>query len=220
LSIAAGLSFAAAALVLSCNLVVARANAYETSDPARVPSRPIAIIFGAGLNPDGTPSGMLADRIDGGIALLRAHRVHGLLFTGDNGTVTYNELAAMRKYALAHGVPPSALTEDYAGFDTYDSCYRARTIFGVRAAVLVTQGFHLGRALFLCRAMGIDAVGLSEPDWSKYDHRMMFDLTLREYLARTRAVVDVAFHRRATLLGPRESVNLSATSLSPRPRRR
>lgn len=198
------------AVIGTCTVIVGRdAALFETSSPALVPPRPVGIIFGAGLNPDGTPSGMLADRLNGGIVLLRRHVVHGLLLTGDNGTVEYNELAAMRAYAIAHGVASATLTEDYAGFDTYDSCFRARAIFHIHSAVLVTQAFHLPRALYICRKMGIDAVGLAEPDWSKYGRGMMLDLTLREYLARAKAVFDVETHRRATLLGPAESVNLS-----------
>lgn len=193
----------AVAVIVACNAVVLHGSADLTwTRVQEVPARPVAIVFGAGLNPDGSPSGMLADRIDGAMALLRAGRVRALLFTGDNGTVEYNELAAMLHYALEHGAPRGAITMDFAGFDTFDSCYRARAIFGVKAAVLVTQGFHLPRAVYLCRAMGIDAVGLAEPDWSKYEPRMMLGLTLREWLARTRAVIDVALHRRAPLLGP------------------
>lgn len=212
----------AAGIVVACNGVVVRVAAgHEFTSAALVPAQPVAIVFGAGLNPDGSPSGMLADRIDGGIALLRTRKVRGLLFTGDNGTVWYNELKAMRDYAVKQGVPLGAITDDYAGFDTFDSCYRARAIFHVHAAVLVTQRFHLARALYLCRSMGIDAVGLAEPDWSKYDWRMMLDLTLREYVARTRAVVDLALHRRPTLLGPSVGLNLlRTTSPSGRPHRK
>lgn len=207
IAIALGCLIVATAIVVACNAIVWRAAA--------------AIIFGAGLNPDGSPSGMLADRLDGGIALLRAHKVRGLLLTGDNGTAWHNELKAMRNYALERGVPLSAITEDYAGFDTFDSCFRAREIFHVHAAILVTQEFHIARALYLCRSMGMDAVGLAEPDWSRYGWRTMLDLSLREYVARTRAVIDLALRRRATLLGPSVGLNLPrATSLSGRPRRR
>jgi vancomycin permeability regulator SanA len=134
---------------------------------------------------------MLADRLDGGAALLRARKVDFLLFSGDDGTIDHNELASMLTYALAHGVPRDRIVLDYAGFDTYDSCYRSVAIFGVRSAVLVTQGFHMARALFLCRALGIDAVGLVEPDWGKYDRRLMVRQSLRESAARVRAVLDL-----------------------------
>jgi vancomycin permeability regulator SanA len=133
---------------------------------------------------------MLADRLDGGIALLRVHNVQTLLFSGDNGTVEHNELRAMLIYALAHHVPRSKIVLDYAGFTTQDSCYRAPRVFGVHSAVLVTQAFHLPRALYLCRREGMDAVGLAMPDWGKYDTGLLLrEAVAREVLARVKAVV-------------------------------
>jgi len=190
------------AIVLGCNLLVigsTEGRRFETV--AAVPPRPVALVLGAGLNPDGTPSAMLADRLDAAAALLRAGKVRALLFSGDNGSVWHNELASMQRYALAHGVPGAKIALDYAGFDTYDSCYRARHIFGVRRAVVVTQEFHLARATYLCRAMGIDAVGVSEPDWGKYASGMMAEQAAREVAARVKAVLDVLMHRRPAVLG-------------------
>lgn len=201
----AGIPAAAALLVLGCNIVViGSTERYRYDAVAAVPSRPVALVLGAGLNPDGTPSGMLADRIDAAAALLRAGRVRGLLFSGDNGTIEHNELASMQRYAIAHGVPAGRIVLDYAGFDTYDSCFRARRIFGIRRAVVVTQEFHLARATYLCRSMGIDAVGLAEPDWGKYGSDLMSRQALREILARVKAVADALVHRPPALLGPVE----------------
>lgn len=157
---------------------------------AAVPARPVAIVFGAGLKPDQTPSAMLADRLDGAFALYRAHKVRSLLFTGDNGTIWHNELAAMLAYAVERGIPRSAIALDYAGFTTRDSCYRAAILFHVRSAVLVTQAYHLPRALYLCRGMGIDAIGLARPDWGRYGVALLFqEALIRESLARTKAVL-------------------------------
>jgi vancomycin permeability regulator SanA len=201
----AGAVAAAALIVLGCNLlVIGSTERYRYDAVAAVPPRPVALVLGAGLNPDGTPSGMLADRIDAAAALLRAGRVRGLLFSGDNGTVEHNELASMQRYAVAHGVPAGSIVLDYAGFDTYDSCFRARRIFGVRRAIVVTQEFHLARATYLCRSMGIDAVGLAEPDWGKYGSGMMARQALREIVARVKAVADTLTHRPPALLGPVE----------------
>ena len=130
-------------------------------DPDRVPAAPVAIVFGAGLSPDGSPSPMLADRVDAAVRLYRDGKVRRLLMTGDNSTAGYNEVAAMKQRAVDQGVPPSLVNLDYAGFRTYDSCYRARAIFGVEKAILVTQRYHLPRALFLARSFGIEAVGLA-----------------------------------------------------------
>jgi vancomycin permeability regulator SanA len=194
-----------AAIALVCNLIVIGTTEAQRFDAlSAVPKRPVALVLGAGLNPDQTPSGMLADRLDAGAALLRTGKVRALLFSGDNGTPEHNELAAMKTYALGHGVPAGKIALDYAGFDTYDSCYRARAIFGVRSAVVVTQEFHLARAIFLCRAVGIDAVGLSEPDWGKYGSGMMFHQAAREVASRVKAVLDAFIQPKPAVLGPHE----------------
>jgi vancomycin permeability regulator SanA len=159
---------------------------YEYTDISSIPAKRVAIVFGAGVKPDHTLSPMLADRVDGAIALYRVGKIKHLLLTGDNSTSHHDEPTAMRAYALAHGVPASAITLDYAGFDTHDSCYRARTIFGVAEAALVTQSYHQPRALYLCRGLGIDAVGYSLPDFSKYPTKRII-YTTREYVADIKA---------------------------------
>ncbi len=151
---------------------------------------------------------MLADRIDAGAALLRAGKVRALLFSGDNGSAAYNEVGAMRTYAIAHGVPADRIVLDYAGFDTYDSCYRAKAIFNVAALVVVTQDFHIARAVYLCRRMGIDAVGLSLPDWGRYANGTMDAQAAREVLARVKAVIEADLtKRKPALLGPPVPIN-------------
>ena len=123
-----------------------------------IPARSVAIVFGAGLNRDGSPSPMLADRVDAAVALYRAGKVQSLLMTGDEvGSI---EPTAMRNYALRRGIPANAITMDMSGLRTYDSCYRAYHTFSVRGAVLVTQGYHLPRALYTCQGLGLDVVGL------------------------------------------------------------
>ena len=184
--IVAGAALFGALAVLGANaLVLLDARAPASADPP-----PVAIVFGAGLDPNGEPSAMLADRLDGGIALYKSARVERLLFTGDNGTVEHNELRPMLEYALKRGVPRDVIALDYAGFNTYDSCYRAIHVFNIRRAILVTQGFHLARAMYLCRHLGmIDVEGSPRPDWGVYDLRLMFDEGfVRETLARTKAV--------------------------------
>ncbi len=126
-----------------------------------VPPRSVAIIFGARIYPNGRPSAMLADRVRTGADLYHAGKVDVLLLTGDNSLVEYNEPEAMRRYALRLGVPDEAIVLDYAGFRTYDSCYRARDIFQVEDAILVTQAFHLPRALLICDNLGLDVVGVA-----------------------------------------------------------
>lgn len=128
--------------------------------PEQAPPRQVAIVFGAGVWPDGRLSAVLADRVDTAITLYQQGRVKKLLMTGDNSVATYNEPQHMREYALARGVPDEDIVLDYAGRRTYDSCYRARHIFCVTDAILVTQAYHLDRALFLADHLGIDAVGV------------------------------------------------------------
>jgi len=126
--------------------------------PADVPPHQVAIVFGAGVRGD-RPTPVLADRVEAAVELYQAGRVQKLVMTGDNRFVDYNEPAAMIAYARELGVPEQDLVADYAGRRTYDSCYRARDIFGLKQAVLVTQGFHLNRALFICDRLGLEVVG-------------------------------------------------------------
>jgi len=128
-------------------------------DARSVPERPVALVFGAGHWPDGTPSDVLKDRVEAAAELYRAGQVSKVIFSGDNRFVDYNEPGAMRTYALGLGLPDEAIVLDYAGRRTYDSCYRARDIFGVRQVVLVTQRYHLPRALYICERLGLEAVG-------------------------------------------------------------
>lgn len=181
---------------------------HRYSDLSRVPPERVAVVFGAGVRPDGSLSPMLADRVDAAIALYQRGQVARLLMTGDNSTVDYNEVSAMQRYAVAHGVPAADITLDYAGFSTYESCYRANVIFGLERAVLVTQQFHLPRAVYTCRHLGIEASGLGTTDWGVYGWRTMFRYTLREVLATLNALWQVHVTRPLpTFLGPYEGVS-------------
>lgn len=124
------------------------------------PPERLAIVFGAGLRRDGTPTAVLRDRVETAASLYFSGKVEKLLMSGDNSFETYNEPGAMRQYALSLGVPDEAIAMDFAGRRTYDTCYRAKVIFGVDEALLVTQRFHLPRALFLCNALGLNAYGV------------------------------------------------------------
>lgn len=117
------------------------------------------LVLGAGLNPDGSPSPMLEDRLELAMYLYQQGYSSKVLLSGDNGEEYYDEVTAMRSYMLAQGIPEAAVVCDYAGFSTYDSMYRAGGIFGVERAVVVTQGYHLSRALFIGKALGLDVYG-------------------------------------------------------------
>ncbi|NJK80353.1 MAG: DUF218 domain-containing protein [Blastochloris sp.] len=176
---------------------------------AAVPTQHVAVVFGAGVRRDGRPSRILADRVQAAVELYRAGKVEKLLFTGDNSSADYNEVAAMQEYAIEQGIPADAITLDYAGFSTYESCYRARAIFGIKQqAILVTQHYHLPRAVYTCRALGIDAVGLGSADWGRIPPGGMVRYTLREYIATLNALLQVHITRPLpTFLGNFEGLN-------------
>lgn len=166
----------------------------------------VVVVFGAGIRGD-HPTPMLAQRIEGAVTLYKLGRVRKLLMTGDNSRADYDEVTVMQRYAEALGVPPRDITLDYAGFSTYESCYRLRPIFGVERAVLVTQSFHLPRAIYTCRALGVEVVGLGVPDWGRYADVLIARYTLREALATGKALIDVHFTRPLpTFLGSYEGI--------------
>ena len=125
-----------------------------------VPAERAAIVFGAGLLRDGSAGPVLSDRVNTAVQLYQQGKVDKLLMSGDNRFVEYNEPEAMRQYALERGVPNEDIVLDYAGRRTYDTCYRAKEIFQVQSAILVTQSFHMPRALFLCNWLGVESTGV------------------------------------------------------------
>jgi SanA protein len=165
---------------------------------AESPAQPLAIVFGAGYRPGGRLSHALADRMETAVELYRAGKVNKLLLTGDNRTADYNEPAAMAEYAQARGVPREDLVLDYAGRRTYDSCYRAKATFGVERAVLVTQAFHLPRALYTCERLGLEAVGVAA-DRRSYVRGGWYEV--REMAALARAWLDLNLIRPVPILG-------------------
>ncbi len=172
---------------------------------AQVPARPVAIVFGAGLWRDGTATPVLYDRVATAAGLYFAGKVEKLLMSGDNRVVEYNEPWVMRGVALELGVPEEAIVLDYAGRRTYDTCYRAKAIFGVQEAILVTQVFHLPRALYTCNQLGLAAVGV-EADLRTYRRRSMLYWNLRELPATLAALWDVHVGHPAPVLGDPEPI--------------
>lgn len=150
-----------------------------------VPHADTAIVFGAGLTPEGKPTPLLADRVHAAVQLYQAGTVKRLLMSGDGESLGHNEPAAMTAQAEAEGVPAAAIVRDPGGVRTYDSCARAHDLFGVRSAVVVSQSYHLPRAVYTCRSLGIKASGYSFARVAYAD-----DLELR---AREIVSLDVAF---------------------------
>lgn len=177
----------------------------KTHLPANVPQAPVALVLGAGLNQDGTPGVVLRDRVDTAAELYFSGKVDKLLMSGDNTTPYYNEPGAMFLYALSLGVPEENVVLDYAGRRTYDSCYRARAIFGLEKLVVVTQAYHLPRALFLCNALDIEAYGVTA-DRANYNRYRYTFWWFREILASINAYWDIFITPPVPVLGNPEPI--------------
>lgn len=169
------------------------------------PVQPVAIVFGAGLTRSGNASAVLRDRIRAAADLYFAGKVKKLLMSGDNSEIYYDEPSAMKEYALSLGIPETDIVLDFAGRRTYDTCYRARAIFGVTEAILVTQTYHLPRALLTCNLLGVNATGVPAYE-SRYWHGAMEYWTLREYPATAAALWDLLFVRPEPILGEPEPI--------------
>ena len=165
----------------------------------------VAIVFGAGLTRDGNPTVVLKDRVSTAADLYFSGKVEKLLMSGDNRFVYYNEPGAMRDYALKLGVPADAIVLDYAGRRTYDTCYRANAIFGVKNAILVTQRFHLPRAIFTCNTLGVQAIGVTA-DRTHYTKITHLSWNLREIPASLVAFWDVLVTHPVPVLGNPEPI--------------
>ncbi len=172
---------------------------------ADAPNAPAAIVFGAGLQKDGSPSPVLKDRVSTAVQLYKSGKVEKLLMSGDNRFVDYNEPAAMRDYALSLGVPDEAIVLDYAGRRTYDTCYRAREIFGLTEALVVTQKFHLPRAIFTCSGLGMKVNGVIADLRDYHTHSLRY-WNIREIPATLVAVWQVWISKPLPVLGEPEPI--------------
>ncbi len=158
----------------------------ESSD---IPHCEVAIVFGAGIKDDGTPSDALKDRLITAAELYNAGTVDKILVSGDNRFENYNEPEAMYDYLVdTEGVASNDIAIDYAGRRTYDTCVRANELWGVEEAILISQGYHLPRAIFTCEALGIDSVGYSA---TRQGYVFSDYYKVREVLAIYKAVIDV-----------------------------
>lgn len=169
-----------------------------TLDEAAGMNADTILVLGARVWDNGQPSGILKDRINTGVDLYEAGASDRLLMSGDHGQDEYDEVNAMKDYAIEKGVAPAVIFMDHAGFSTYESLYRARDVFQVKTVVIVSQQYHLYRALYIARALGLDAYGVS-CDTREYNAYLLFDV--RETLARCKDVLYSLFQPLPTYLG-------------------
>jgi len=178
-----------------------RYNANTTPLQA-IPHHDTALVFGAGVRPDHTPTEYLKRRVETAVDLYKAHRVDAIIMSGDNSSSHYNEPEVMKAYAVKLGTDPSDVIVDYAGFNTYDTCYRAGKIFSARSVTVVTQGYHLPRAVMTCQQLGLDTIGVAakrlERDWT-------VSYIMREHVSTAKSVVQMVLKPQPTLLGKIEN---------------
>ncbi len=173
-----------------------------TEIPAENPPR-VAIVFGAKVWDDGEVSPVLYDRVLTAVELYRAKRVKKILMSGDNPNENYDEPTAMKQTAVSLGVPAEDVVLDFAGRRTYDTCYRAKEIFGIEKAILVTQTFHLPREIYLCDNLGVDSIGITanRREYDGSDH-----WTFREFFSVVSAWFEINFVSREPIKGGKEPI--------------
>lgn len=183
-------------------LIFANASTYLLEDS---PDAPVALVLGAGLNRDGTPGLVLRDRVRTAAELYQLGKVEKILMSGDNSTEYYDEPGAMKEFALSLGIPEEDIVLDFAGRRTYDSCFRAEAIFDLDQVLVITQAYHLPRAVFLCRSFDLDAYGV--PADEAYYRRSNYTFWwFREVLATVKAYWDVFISQPIPILGEPEPI--------------
>ena len=208
LGVLLGCVLAVAAVVAATNAVtvLATKDRIVSAEAAASFDADAIVVLGASVYADGTPSGILQDRLDDGIALYFAGAAPKIIMSGDNSTVSYNEVKAMKDYAIAQGVPSEDIFCDHAGFSTYESMYRAKHVFGAERIVVATQTYHLYRALYSAQGLGLQAVGVPS-DYHAYSKQTQYDL--REIPARTKDFFKTLFKAPSTFVGDPISLNQS-----------
>ncbi|MCD4811840.1 YdcF family protein [bacterium] len=175
--------------VLVPSLILQYGKSKIYTDISKIPTYNIAIVFGAGLKPDGTPNDMLEDRLDTAVELYNEGKIEKLLLSGDNSLEEYNEPQAMYEYlTLIKELPPEDVVRDFAGLRTYDTCARAKNIWNIDEAILISQGYHLSRAIFTCNTLGVESTGFSA---TKDIYIGETYYKLREILAIHKALIDI-----------------------------
>lgn len=172
-------------------------------DFSKVPNCHTGIILGAFINQKGVPSYALRDRLETGISLYKEKKIKRILLSGDHGTKEYDEVNHMKNYLVKNGIPTKDIFLDHAGFDTYQTMVRAKKVFLVKNAIVITQAFHLPRAVYLAKSQGLIAYGM-RADKRKYHRAKWYEI--REVLARIKAFLEVVTNKKPTYLGEEISI--------------
>lgn len=202
--VAVALAIVAVFAVTNVVTIVGSKGSIVSADEASISSADAIVVLGASVFADGTPSGILQDRLDDGVALYFAGVAPKLIMSGDNGTESYNEVRVMKQYAIAQGVPSEDIFCDHAGFSTYESMYRAKYVFGCQRIVVATQTYHLYRALWSAKSLGMQATGVPS-DYHEYQKQLQYDI--REVPARTKDFFKALFRMPSTYVGDAISLN-------------
>lgn len=204
-----GLVIAGLLVVVVPNGVVILGAGQASHDPAKEPHAQVALVLGASVYDDGSPTANLADRLKAGAALYKAGKVDRVLVSGDRGqAIEYDQVDVMHREMVRLGVPDRDVFTDHGGFDTWDSMVRAHKVYEVKSAIVVTQGWHMPRALWLAKRAGLKAHGLVAEPVTPGDHGGSF--TKHEIFARVKAFVDGVTHAKADVLGPKVPITGSA----------
>lgn len=173
-------------------------NILQEADAATLQNVDCIVVFGCQVHSDGTPSHMLEDRLKRAVSLYERGAAPKLLMSGDHGTPEYDEVDAMKRYAVEAGIPSTDVFMDHAGFSTYETIYRAKEVFGAKKIILVTQQYHLYRAMYIARAMDMEVYGVAA-DYRAYSGQLARDV--REILARVKDFGMTIFWPEPTYLG-------------------
>ena len=174
------------------------AKKYMLNEASDAPVCDAVMVLGAMVYSSGRPSPILRDRLDYGYELYAEGKAGKILVSGDHGQKEYDEVNTMKNYLMGMGVPGEDIFMDHAGFNTYDSMYRAKEIFQIKSLLISTQRYHMGRAIFIARSLGIDAYGYPSEDKPEYP---MASMIAREVFARVKAYWDTLIKRPPRLLG-------------------
>ena len=199
IAVAVGIFCAAVVLCINCYVVQStKGQLLSPEDAAAMQDADCILVLGCGVYANGQPSAMLADRLKQSVALYEEGAAQKLLMSGDHGQADYDEVNVMKQYAIDAGVPSADIFMDHAGFSTYESIYRAKHIFEAKKIIIVTQKYHLHRALYIAKALGLDAYGVSS-DTQVYAGQTNRDI--REILARNKDFLTSIFKPKPTYLG-------------------